>query len=158
MYRDPALRANFARERNYFNGRVYGAKSVPPFFSAAAAGDASTRLWIFTRLDGRAYLHDAALDPIASLGAWGSDIVALPAKCGSGSIVLAPRPGDGSEKDAVRVYQIVERQAVESAPAVDVPGPVTALWPADDGSAIAVVRDSSSGEYAAYRLAISCGH
>ncbi len=132
LYREPALRANFARERNYFGGRVSGAKSVPPFYSVAAAGDAATRLWIFTRLDGRAYLHDAALDPIASLGAWGSDIAALPAKCGSGGIVLAARSGDGSEKDAVRVYQIVERQAVEIAPAVDVPGPVTALWPVDD--------------------------
>ena len=158
IYREPALRATFARERNYFNGRLYGAKPVPPFYSAAAAGDAAARLWIFTRLDGRAYLHDAGLDPIGQIGSWGSDVVSIPANCGSGNLVLAARPGDGSEKDGVRVYQVVERQALESAPGVDLPGPVTALWPADDGSAIAVVREASSGEYAAYRLAITCGH
>ena len=114
------------------------------------------RLWIFTRLDGRAWLHDAALEPIAPLAAWGSDIAGVSAKCGPGSLLLATRPGDGSEKDSIRVYRIVERQAAEAAPAIDMPGPVTALWPIDESSVVAVARDLASGEYAAYRLAISC--
>ena len=36
------------------------------------------------------------------------------------------------------------------------PGPVTALWTMDETSAVAVARDVVSGEYAAYRLAVSC--
>jgi hypothetical protein len=155
------LRAWFARGRNYFDGRVTApgiAKSVPPFYSVAAADEPAGRLWIFTRLDGRAYLHDSGLEPVGpALGTWGADIAGLAAKCGSGSTVLAARAGDGSEKDTIRVYQIMERQAVEQAPAIEMPGPVTALWPADETSAIAISRDIASGEYAAYRLAISCG-
>jgi hypothetical protein len=156
LARDPALRATLAPGRNYFDGRVTVAgvsKSVPPFYSVAQA---SGPRWIFTRLDGQAWLHDAALDPIAPLAAWGSDIASVPEKCGSGSLLLATRPGDGSEKDSIRVYQVVERQAAEVAPGIDMPGPVTALWPMDDSSVVAVARDLASGEYAAYRLAITC--
>ena len=79
-------------------------------------------------------------------------------KCGPGSLLLATRTGEGSEKDAIHVYQVVDRQAAEAASAIDMPGPVTALWTMDESSVVAVARDPASGEYAAYRLAISCGH
>src|SRR5207253_10671436 len=117
------------------------ANSVPPSYAPAPAEEQSGRRWIFTRLDRRAWLHDAALEPVAPLAAWGSDIASVPAKCGPGSLVLATRPADGSEKDSIRVYQIVERQAAEAAPAIDMPGPVTALWPIDESSVVAVARD-----------------
>lgn len=159
LSREPSLRAFVARGKNSFDGRINAAglgKSVPPFYAAAAVQEASGRLWLFTRLDGRAYLHDSSLEPVAPLGGWGSDIAGV--NCGSESLVLATRPADSGEKDTVRVYQIVSRQAVERAPGVELPGPVTALWTADESSVLAVVRDLGSGEYAAYRLAITCGH
>jgi hypothetical protein len=164
LVRDPALRAYPARGRNYFDGRVSTpgvSKSVPAFYSAvqtaAATQNAAPDQWIFTRLDGRAWLHDASLEPVAAIGAWGSDLAAVAVKCGAGSLVLATRPGDGSEKDSIRVYQITDRQAAEAASAIDMPGPVTALWTMDESAVVAVARDLASGEYAAYRLAISCG-
>jgi hypothetical protein len=156
LLHDPALRAYIARARNDFDGRVTVpgvSKNVPPFYTAAQA---APDRWIFARLDGRAWLFDAALDPITALGAWGSDVAGIAAKCGPGSIVLATRPAEWSEKDSIRVYQISDRQAVEAAPAIDMPGPVTALWTMDETSAVAVARELASGEYAAYRLAISC--
>jgi hypothetical protein len=158
LLREPALRAYPSRGRNYFDGRVSApgiAKNVPPFYSAAQA---APDRWIFARLDGRAWVHDAALEPIAAIGAWGSDIAGVAVRCGGGSLLLATRPGDGTEKDSIRVYQIVDRQAVEAASAIDMPGPVTALWTMDENSVVAVARDLASGEYAAYRLSISCGH
>jgi hypothetical protein len=131
------VRAGLARGRNYFDGRLMGDKPVAPFYTVAAAEG------IFARVEGA-----------SSFGPWGSDIAG--AKCGTASLVLATRTGDGSEKDAVRVYQIAERQARELAAPVEMPGPVTALWQADDSSAVAVARDLGSGEYAAYRLALTC--
>jgi len=158
LTRDPALRATLAHGRNYFEGRVTvsgASKSVPPFYAVTPVSGAQ---WIFTRLDGRAWIHDAALEAAAPLATWGSDMAGVLAKCGSGSLLLATRAGDGSEKDSIRVYQVVERQAAEAAPAIDMPGPVTALWPLDETSAVTVARDLVSGEYAAYRLAITCSH
>jgi hypothetical protein len=158
LLREPALRAYLARGRNYFDGRISApgiAKSVPPFYAAAQV---APDRWIFTRLDGRAWLHDASFEPVAAIGAWGSDVAGVGAHCGPGSLLLATRPGDGTEKDSIRVYQVVDRQAIEAASAIDMPGPVAALWTMDDSSAVVVARDLASGEYAAYRLSISCGH
>jgi hypothetical protein len=158
LMREPALRAYPARGRNYFDGRVSApgvSKTVPPFFSA---GQILPDQWIFVRLDGRAWLHDASFEPVASVGAWGSDIASIANRCGPGSLLLATRPGDGSEKDSVGVYQVVGRQVAEAASAIDMPGPVTALWTMDENSVVAVARDLASGEYAAYRLSISCNH
>src|SRR5207248_3055135 len=84
LEREPALRANLAHGKNYFDGRVTvpgAAKSVPPFYAAAAAEEQSGRLWIFTRLDRRAWLHDAALDPVAPLAASGRGIGLRTADC-----------------------------------------------------------------------------
>jgi len=129
------VRGYFARGRNYFDGRLNGSNSVPPFYTAADG--------VFLRVDG------------ANLsGAWGSDIAGV--KCGEASVVLATRPGNGGDKDAVGVYQIMERQAVEAGAPVEMPGPVTALWQLDESSAVAVARDLGSGEYAAFRLAVTC--
>jgi hypothetical protein len=50
----------------------------------------------------------------------------------------------------------MERQAVETGAPAEMPGPVTALWPLDESSAVAVARDLGSGAYAAFRLAVSC--
>jgi hypothetical protein len=129
------VRAYFARGRNYFDGRLNGGNAVPPFYTAADG--------VFERVDG------------ANLSAaWGSDITGV--KCGETSFVLATRPGNGTDKDAVRVYRIMERQAVETGAPAEMPGPVTALWPLDESSAVAVARDLGSGAYAAFRLAVSC--
>lgn len=158
LVREPALRAYPARGRNYFDGRVSApgvSKTVPPFYTAAHG---PSDQWIFARLDGRVWLHDASLEPVAAIGAWGSDIAGVATRCGPGSLLLSTRPGDGTEKDSIRVYQVVDRQAVEAASAVEMPGPVVALWTVDESSAVAVVRDLGSGEYAAYRLSISCSH
>ena len=84
LSREPSLRAFVARGKNSFDGRINAAglgKSVPPFYAAAAVQEASGRLWLFTRLDGRAYLHDSSLEPVAPLGGWGSDIAGV--NCGS---------------------------------------------------------------------------
>ena len=156
------LLAGFAAARNYFDGRVVtqtgAARSVPPFYSAAAVEDRGQTLWLLALIDGRTQLFDAALNavPGAALPVWGSDLAAIDARCGPPSQVLATRAGDGSEADAIQSFALADRSAVPVTAAVAFPGPVTALWSAGN-SAVAVARDLATGRYQAYVLTLACG-
>jgi hypothetical protein len=143
------LLAAFAPNRNYFDGRVVtqaGARrTVGPFYSAAPADN----LWILTGLDGRAAFFDGSLEPAGAAGSWGSDVAASDTRCGGLPVVLATRAGDGP--DAVQAYTIANRAAVAVGAPVEMPGPVTALWP--PGTAVA----RAGSTYQAYAIAVTCG-
>ena len=124
----------------------------------ALAGGGPEPLWVFATPDGRAAVYNSALAPAGpSLAAWGGDIAGAEARCGSGRQVLATRPSDASEPDAVEAWDVSAGQAVSLGPPLGFPGPVTALWPAGANTAAAVVRDPDTGRYAAYTVAIGCG-
>jgi hypothetical protein len=150
----PGALAVFAPERNVFQGHVDiepgGARDLPPFYSAAPAGEA----WIFAADDGRAYLYAHSWDSPAAIDRWGSDIAAIQTACGVR--VLATRPVALAEPDAVQPYEIVNDAPNPAGPALEFSGPITALWSAGS-SATAVSRDLQTGRYAAFSLAPSCG-
>ena len=154
------LLANFAASRNYFDGRVVMQsgvrKTVEPFYSAASVEDQGSTLWLLALVDGRAEIFDGSLDPVATISGWGSDIVGISARCGTGSQVLATRPGDFNEPDSVQVFSLVNHAAVPLAPSATFAGPVTALWPTGPASALAISRDAATGRYAAYALTMAC--
>jgi hypothetical protein len=153
------LLAGFAAGRNYFDGNVVtssGArKTVPPFYSAAAADDNGRTVWVLATVDGGAQIFDAALDPVGPAGVLGSDIAGTDVRCGGRSVVLATRPGDGQGPDALRAYAIVNRAAVPLGPAAELPGPVTALWPMGSG-AMAIVKNGAAGTYQAFAVTVTC--
>jgi hypothetical protein len=102
-----------------------------PFYSTAAG--------VFEMADGHATTPDS----------WGSDIVAVDSACGTAIIATST----ATDRDSVRVYQ-------NTAPVSDplpLPGPVTALWPAEArGEATLVVHNLQTGEYEASRLGLAC--
>lgn len=155
------LFANLAEGRNYLNGRVVtqtGARhSAPPFYSAAAVEDGGKSLWLLALADGRVRLFDASFEPAGEIDSWGSDIAGVDVRCGGGSGVLATRPGDGSEADAVQAFRIANGAAATLTAPVELPGPVTALWASGGPSALAVSKNLSTGKYAAYLLTVACG-
>lgn len=155
------LLGNFAADRNYFDGRVVGQnglrKTVAPFYSAAAAEEPGTLMWLLALVDGRTGIFDSALEPVAGFSGWGSDLVGISARCGGGSAVLATRAGDASEPDAVQAFVLMNRAPVALGPPLSFAGPVTALWPSGPNSALAVSRDPATGKYAAYVLTMVCG-
>jgi len=154
------LLATFAASRNYFDGRVVTQegvrKTVPPFYSAAAADDGGRPVWLLATVDGGTQMFDASLDPIGAVAAWGSDIAGTDVRCGGRTVVLATRPGDGRDPDAIRAYAIVNRAVVAMGAPAEFPGPVTALWPAG-GGAMAIVRNAATGQYQAYAVTVACG-
>jgi hypothetical protein len=154
------LFASLAPGRNYFNGHVVTPagtrKTVPPFYSAAAADDGGRTVWVLATVEGGSQIFDAGFDPIGPAGSWGSDITGVDERCGGRSVVLASRPGDGRGPDAIRAYAIVNRAAVPLGPPAEFPGPVTALWSAG-GGALAIVRNGATGTYQAFSVKVACG-
>ena len=154
------LLANFATGRNYFDGRVAAQngvrKTVAPFFSAAAAGDAAAPVWLLAGLDGRAQVFDSGLDPLGSISGWGSDLAGTDANCSGTAPVMATRPGDAREPDAIQAYAVNGKAATVLTQPLVFPGPVTALWPSGGMAATAVSHDLTTGKYEAYVVTVVC--
>jgi hypothetical protein len=158
------LLAYFTPGRNYFDGRVVlqegNRKTVPPFYSAAALewnqnaqpGGAS---WLLALADGQTQLFNPAWDPIASLPNWGSDLVTLNT-CAAGPQLLATRPGDSTQPDALQTFSIANGSALPASAPLPFAGPITALWPASPSSALAVAFDPAAHKYRAYAVTLSC--
>jgi hypothetical protein len=156
------LLAAFAPSRNYFDGRVVtqsGArKTTAPFYSAAAAESQGRTVWVLAQTDGRAQILDGALEPLGGFTQWGSDIVGVDSRCGPASQVIATRPGDPGEPDALQSFVISGLAPAPVTAATLLPGPITALWPSGPGAALAVARDLASGDYIAYVATVSCAN
>jgi len=155
----PGAIALFAPDRNLFQGHLDidpgGARDLPPFYSAAPAGDA----WILAAADGRAHVYTQAWEPAGTIDQWGSDIAGIQTPCGAR--ILATRPGSLSEPDAIQAYELGVGAPNNGAPnpagpALEFSGPITALWSAGN-STTAVSRDLQTGRYAAFSLAPTCG-
>jgi hypothetical protein len=153
---------DFVSSRNFFTGQLYGARGprakVEPFFSAGLLirGEESFAT-IHAGVDGLTRLYDENGRQLASYGGWGSELTSIQTKCGGMWQVLATRPGDWVEPDAVTAYEIVDHQARAVSAPMDLPGPVLALGPLSEGASLVVARNLKTGRYEAYQLSISCG-
>ena len=154
----PGAIAVFASDRNLFQGHLDiepgGPRDLPPFYSAAPAGDA----WIFAGADGRAHLYTSSWESAIAIDRWGSDIAGLETPCGPR--ILATRPAGLAEPDAIQPFEFPGAAGNSvpnpAGPALEFSGPITALWAAGS-SATAVSRNLQTGRYAAYSLAPTCG-
>ncbi|MEI9971788.1 MAG: hypothetical protein WDO73_06875 [Ignavibacteriota bacterium] len=72
--------------------------------------------------------------------------------------MLASRPGDRSQGDAVQAFTLVDRALQPLTEAVDFPGPVLALWTSGGIGAIAVTHDLRTEKYSAYELTVVCAN
>jgi hypothetical protein len=157
---DASLNAFFAPTRNFFTGILSGGaargKSTAPFFSAAKVSENGGDLWILAGVDGRVRLFNGVNETFADFKGWGSDITGISSGCGSGSQVLVTRAADGYTPDSIQAYELVTRQAVPVSQPLEFAGPITALWPAAGGGAIAVSRNLKTGRYEAFGLTITC--
>jgi len=134
------------------------ALKVGSFFSEAILpGGEGTFLRLFSAVDGRVQLYGSDKRFSSSFRGWGSDLTSLKTGCGGGWQVLATKPGDWTQPDAVRAYEIREGVAVAVTAPVELPGPVTALGPLVEGAALAVARNLKTGRYEAYKISITCG-
>jgi hypothetical protein len=156
----PQIGAFFASSRNFFTGALTPGigrfTSISKFYSAASLPRQNSTLWVIAVVDGTVHVLDGNSDQSLSVR-WGSDIASVRSSCGSGSQLLATQPGVTSS-DAIRVFDMPERDPVPVSVASDFAGPITALWTEAAGaSAIAVSKNAATGSYEAYRVAVACG-
>ncbi len=114
-----------------------------PFYSSAGG--------LFAMADGR--VEDRSGQAVAGSEGWGSDIAGVMDPCGAPAAVIAA--GSNDEREEIRVYEM-DGQAAPVSAALPLPGPVTALWPAESSQATLVIRNLQTGQYEASRLALAC--
>ena len=112
----------------------------------------------FLESDGiREKFFSAAGGLFGGIGAWGSDVASVQNPCGSSALVVAAKNGEALEQDQLQVFEIERGLATAVSDPMDVPGPVTALWPSETrGQAALVIRNSKTGNYEASLLGIAC--
>lgn len=152
----------FTPARNFFTGALAPGlvkqRAAPPFYSAAAVPKDKYALWIFAGVDGQLYLLDGINQQSAPKIHWGSDIAGVHAECRPGWQVLATSAAD-EDTDTIQAFEFPDREPVAVSQKSNINGLVTALWTAQDGkSAVAVYRDSDSGNYEALQLNLDCSH
>jgi hypothetical protein len=110
---------------------------------------------LFASANGR--IQDRAGEPAPGAEGWGGDLAGIANSCGVNSLVLATRAGDGAEGDQIQAYEIANGQGRAARETMTLPGPVTALWPAETtGQVTLVIRNSKTGNYEASRLGVAC--
>jgi hypothetical protein len=152
--------AFYARARNFFTGAlapgVGKQTTAPAFYSAAALPREKYALWLFDAVDGRLHLVDGMTDQTLGRLGWGSDIAAVRSGCGSGWQVLATSNGDGPQ-DTLQAFELPDREPVPASQTAELNGVITELWTDSSGvSATAVVRNSETGRYEAFRITVTC--
>jgi hypothetical protein len=164
---DDGVRAFFAASRNFFTGALSPGigkiSNVPSFYSAAAFQRSNYTLWAFAAVDGSLHLVDDMTDQAVRGGKWGSDIAAVHSGCGSGTQLLASDAGsltsENSGRDALRAFEIPDRDPVPVSSPLEFEGQVVTLWPETNGnSATAIVKRKDTGWYEAFRISVSCGN
>jgi hypothetical protein len=154
------LSAFFAPTRNFFTGAVApplrSQNTVSAFYSAAFVPREKYTLWLFAAVDGHIHFADGMRDQIAAKLAWGSDLATVHSNCGSGWQVLAS--ASNAANDTVEAFEFSDREAITASQPADFNGAITALWAETSGTnAIAIVHNSETGKYDAFRLTIDCG-
>jgi len=150
----------FATTRNYLTGALapgIGKQATTvPFYSAAILPREKYTLGLFAGVDGQIHILDGITDRSAGKLGWGGNMAVIRTTCGSGWQVLASRSGMGSS-DAITAYEFPDREPVTVSQALDFTGPVVELWTESDGfGAIAIIRNSNTGQYEASRLTVAC--
>jgi hypothetical protein len=154
------LNASFVSARNYFSGALLPGvgkqMTTAPFYSAAAFPRGQSVFWLFTAVDGTLHMLDGATDQVIQNPGWGSDIASVRSGCGSGSQVLASGKADGP-RDGVRASEVPGHEPIAASTALDLPGTITGMWTeSGETGAVAVIRNSDTGGYEAYRLTVTC--
>ena len=100
---------------------------------------------------------DRSGNSLAVPEAWGSDFASIETSCATSPTVIAAAASDNPDRDQAQVYEIASGHATPASESAALPGPITALWPAETaGQATLVVRNSKTGNYEASRLAVAC--
>lgn len=156
-------RSPYVAGRNFFKGFPVapdGPVTGSPFYSAAT-NDATDVGYsrILTEPDGKARLYENSKNPSAAWEGWGDDIATIRTGCDAAWQVLVTGTGDWTQPDRIEMYEIRDHQGMAVGQALGFPGPILALWPAEDAKSARVVsRNLQTGMYEASIVSVTCGN
>jgi hypothetical protein len=141
--REPSFVARWTKDRNTLESEGFAGG-----FYTEAAG------WISTP---NHRITDRTGDLLDLPEPWGSDFTSIASPCEANPTVLVSGSGDNPDHDQIVAYEIRSSHATLASEPLGVPGPITALWPAETpGQATLVTRNSKTGNYEASRLGMAC--
>lgn len=154
------LSAFFSPARNFFTGALVPGigkqRSAPPFYSAASIPRPNYVLWVFAGLDGQVHLLDGINQQVLPRAHWGSDVATVHTACRPDSQVLADSV-ETQSADSLQAFEFADREPAAVSPKLALNGNITALWAAPAGdTAIAVYRNSGTGNYEALQINLDC--
>jgi len=117
-----------------------------PYFTHAEMGGDH----VVAAADGRTYVYDTARKQINVSDVW-SDFAVVSSSCTNAKIIAAY-----SASNSLAIFDLVNHGPARVSDSMEVPGPVTAMWPAGN-AALAVVRNRDTNRYEAYSIAVDCG-
>ncbi len=161
-----SVRAFYASARNFFTGAlspgIGKVSNVPSFYSAAVLPRSNYSLWMLAAVDGSVHLIDGITDQAMRGARWGSDLAAIRSTCGTGTQLLVTGSSDpvsGHDRDAVRAFEVPDREPLAVSSPLEFDGSITALWPdATLTSGIAIEKRADTGWYEANRIFITCAN
>ncbi|HEV2465027.1 MAG TPA: hypothetical protein VGT04_14570 [Acidobacteriaceae bacterium] len=153
-------KAFYDSARDYFMGVVvpgFGMQ-LAPFYEAADIPRVNGSATLLNNVNGSAVLVQSNITiPVNGADNWGSDFAAVHSACGSGTQLIVSGSGSAAAGDSLRAYEISGREALPVSAPLQVPGVVTAIWPASsEDNATVVIHKAASDEYEVWSVAASC--
>jgi hypothetical protein len=134
--------------RDYFDGGERGL-----YFTAAQISDGA----LLAGIDGHTRFFNGRSEVVLTIDNWGSDIAAISSSCGSRKQVLATSPATDGAADHIQAFEFAGAAYAAVSEPLPLPGPVTALWPAESPDQVTlVVHNRQTGVYEASRISLSC--
>ena len=143
--RDPGMQGRWVTGRNTMESD----RSPSAFYNAAAG--------LFALADGK--IVDRSNTPVAGTEQWASDFAAVAAPCPAApaSVVIAAMRPENQRHEQVQAFEVAGGQSIARSEPLSLAGDITALWPSDTPlQAHLVIRNSTTGNYEASRLALAC--
>jgi len=106
---------------------------------------------LLSETDGRVHVYDADHKAEALLDGWGTEFAAVNAGCAGRRILAANESGD-----SIALFNFVNHQAARSSEPTTLAGPVTEII-AQAAGAVVIAKNSKTGWYEAYSVAVDCG-
>ena len=154
--------AQFESDRDFFNGLTtvsgIAGHKLPRFYTAAARSTGASVEWLVAEVDGKARLYDASGNVVATFSGLGDEVATINTGCNDEWQVLVTGTGDWTQADLIQIYEIHDSQAIAVGRPLDFPGPILALWSANDlKSARVVSLNLQTGMYEGSIITVTCG-
>lgn len=145
---DPDAADRWVAGRNYMDGGERGF-----YFTRADTGGGT----LLAGIDGHTRFYGQRPEPLLVINNWGSDLAAIESNCGAKKQVLATSAASDESQDHLQAFEYSTGSFSPASEALPLPGPVTALWPAETPDQVTlVIHNRQTGVYEASRVSLAC--